>query len=82
MMNNTFVRKRLTAMLMVAALLLLMAVPSFGQDTEINFGLSFTVDTLDPGVTTFSGVEIIVGHVFDTLVKQEPLGAFSPKSRN
>ena len=77
-MKHLFSFKRLTALAMVLALLLLMVAPTFGQETEIDFGLSFTVDTLDPGVTTFSGVEIIVGHVFDTLVKQEPLGVFHP----
>ena len=53
--------------------------PALGQDGgEIVFGLSFSIDTLDPGATSFSGVEIIDGHVFDTLVKQNPLGTFHP----
>jgi len=63
--------------LLIAALLVTVT-PAAGQDNELTFGLSFTVDTLDPGATTFSGVEIIDGHVFDTLVKQQPLGVFHP----
>lgn len=72
--------KRLVTIVLVAMLVGLVSVPALGQDgdSEMTFGLSFTVDTLDPGATTFSGVEIIVGHVFDTLVKQQPLGEFHP----
>ena len=44
----------------------------------LTFGISSGVDTLDNTATTFSSVEIIVGHVFDTLVKQQPLGTYHP----
>ena len=53
-------------------------VTSAQDSSELTFGISFTVDTLDPGATSFSGVEMIVEHVFDTLVRQEPLGTFHP----
>ncbi|MEQ8677696.1 MAG: ABC transporter substrate-binding protein [Aggregatilineales bacterium] len=73
-------RKR--ALLIIAILILALSigmVPTLGQDdSELTFGLSFTVDTLDPGATSFSGVEMIVEHVFDTLVRQQPLGTFHP----
>ncbi len=71
--------KRLMVVMTVMASLTILLLPAAAQDEqEITFGLSFTVDTLDPGATTFSGVEIMVGHVFDTLVKQQPLGTFHP----
>lgn len=72
-------RKHSFIYLLVFLLLALMIAPASGQDDVVmTFGLSFSVDTLDPGATTFSGVEIIDGHVFDTLVKQQPLGTFHP----
>ena len=73
------IRTLLSIVVGAALLLTLVITPSFAQDEVVmTFGLSFTVDTLDPGATTFSGVEIIDGHVFDTLVKQQPLGTFHP----
>lgn len=51
---------------------------SLAQDSQISFGISNNVDTLDPNVTTFSSVGVIMGHVFDPLVWQQPLGEFSP----
>ena len=54
-------------------------VPAMGQDgSVITFGLGPCVDTLDPGVTTCSNVEKIVEHVFDTLIRQEPLNSYHP----
>ena len=75
--------KRLSrfATLGLAALLLLtlLIAPVSAQDeVTLTFGISSGVDTLDPTATTFSSVEIIVGHVFDTLVKQQPLGTYHP----
>ncbi len=59
--------------------MLLLAAPLMAQDeVTLTFGISSGVDTLDPTATTFSSVEIIVGHVFDTLVKQQPLGVYHP----
>ena len=75
---HTIIEKRFLRVILVICVLNLTVVPITGQDNELTFGLSFTVDTLDPGATTFSGVEIIDGHVFDTLVKQQPLGEFHP----
>lgn len=73
-------KRKITSMVVSLVLLLTFVVtPMSTQDEMVmTFGLSFTVDTLDPGATTFSGVEIMVGHVFDTLVKQQPLGTFHP----
>ncbi len=71
-------KRRLFLTLILVLALTVVIAPAAGQDKELVFGLSFTVDTLDPGATTFSGVEIMVGHVFDTLVRQQPLGTFHP----
>ncbi len=71
-------KKTLLCLMLITLIMSFTLVPSLAQDNELVFGLSFTVDTLDPGATTFSGVEIIDGHVFDTLVKQQPLGVFHP----
>ena len=65
----------LAALLIVA----LASAPLSAQDeVTLTFGISSGVDTLDNTATTFSSVEIIVGHVFDTLVKQQPLGVYHP----
>ena len=65
----------LAALMLVA----LVAAPLSAQDeVTLTFGISSGVDTLDNTATTFSSVEIIVGHVFDTLVKQQPLGVYHP----
>ncbi len=48
------------------------------DEVVLTFGISRRVDTLDNTATAFSSVEVIVGHVFDTLVKQNPLGSFHP----
>ena len=69
----------LSLSLAVVLLLMLILAPSSAQDeTVLTFGISSGVDTLDPTATTFSSVEIIVGHIFDTLVKQQPLGTYHP----
>lgn len=79
MKPSLVLRKRPFIYLLVLSLLIMIVAPTSGQDEMVmTFGLSFSVDTLDPGATTFSGVEIIDGHVFDTLVKQQPLGVFHP----
>lgn len=62
--------------------LLLAALSGFGTlaqgKTDLNFGISNNVDTLDPNVTTFSSVGLIMLHVFEPLVWQDPLGTFHP----
>ena len=65
---------------LVAILLLMLLVgPLLAQDEVVlTSGISRAVDTLDNTATAFSSVEVIVGHVFDTLVKQQPLGTFHP----
>lgn len=67
----------------VSLLLLLMltfsAMPMFAQSSgELRYGISNNLDTLDPNVTTYSSVGVIMFHVFDTLVLQDPLGSFHP----
>jgi peptide/nickel transport system substrate-binding protein len=66
----------------IALLLLVLALGTTlvtAQDTaELRFGISNNVDTLDPNVTTFSSVGVIMLHVFDPLVLQDPLGTFHP----
>ncbi|RMF79477.1 MAG: ABC transporter substrate-binding protein [Chloroflexi bacterium] len=73
-------RVGLLALLMTVVLLLGVALaPVSAQQTELTIGFSFAdVDSLDPGVTTSSGVGIMIGHVFDTLIVQNPLGTFHP----
>ena len=72
---NRFFTFVLAALLVMA----LVVAPLSAQDeVTLTFGLSYAVDTLDNTATTSSGVEIIVGHVFDTLVKQQPLGTYHP----
>lgn len=78
MYSQRIFKKKLFLILILISILVFTVSPISGQDNELVFGLSFTVDTLDPGATTFSGVEIIDGHVFDTLVNQQPLGTFHP----
>ena len=75
-----FGRRILISFMLIAALLAIGLVPAMAQgQTELSIGFSFViVDSLDPGVTTSSGTEIIDGHVFDTLVIQKPLGTFYP----
>jgi peptide/nickel transport system substrate-binding protein len=78
MNRQALFRKQLLFILMLITALTISVLPVAAQENVLTFGLSFTVDTLDPGATTFSGVEIIDGHVFDTLVTQQPLGEFQP----
>ena len=78
-MKKSFMSRTFSLMLAVFLLLGLIIAPLSAQDEMVlTFGISRAVDTLDPGATTFSSVEVIVGHVFDTLVKQQPLGTFHP----
>jgi peptide/nickel transport system substrate-binding protein len=46
--------------------------------TELVYGISNRVDTLDPNVTTFSSVGRIMTHVVEGLVWQPKLGEFVP----
>jgi peptide/nickel transport system substrate-binding protein len=73
--------KRFVTYFFVLSVLLagLAIAPVAAQDnTELVYATRFVPDTLDPSVTFSSGVEIIVGHMFDPLVRQEPLGTFLP----
>lgn len=75
-----FSRRRLMAVLTIVCLLFTMVGPGslFAQGGELTYGISNNVDTLDPNVTTFSSVGIIMMHVFTPLVYQSPLGTFHP----
>lgn len=69
----------LDSLLAFLIVLLLSVAPVAAQGkTELNYGISNNVDTLDPTVTTFSSVGVIMMHVFTPLVWQDPLGAFHP----
>ncbi|NDJ59519.1 MAG: ABC transporter substrate-binding protein [Chloroflexi bacterium] len=69
----------LIAVLVTLALGLALTPAAAQEQTELRIGFSFAdVDSLDPGVTTLSGVGIMVGHVFDTLIYQQPLGTYHP----
>lgn len=48
------------------------------QGTSFVYGVGNNVDTLDFNVTTFSSVGVIMQHVTDPLVWQDPLGTFHP----
>jgi peptide/nickel transport system substrate-binding protein len=81
-MKKTFLIRVLT-LLMVAAFAL--SGSAFGTHaaaaqakTELVYGLSNNVDTLDPNTTTFSSVGSIMTHVVDRLVSQPKLGTFEP----
>jgi peptide/nickel transport system substrate-binding protein len=72
-------RHRITAIVLAFVLLLSLGIGAISaQGTELSFGISNNVDTLDPNVTTFSSVGVIMLHVFDPLVLQDPLGTFHP----
>ena len=67
--------------LFVLALILLSVTPLALQAqemSEVNFGISQNVDTLDANLSTFSGVANIMSNVYDPLVWQFPLGTFHP----
>lgn len=65
--------------LFVLLSLSLTVAPIFAQgSTELRYGISNNLDTLDPNVTTYSSVGVIMFHVFDTLVLQDPLGTYHP----
>ncbi len=69
---------RIFSLFLVALVVMMLVVAPLSAQDEVvlTFGISSGVDTLDNTATTFSSVEIIVGHVFDTLVKQQPLGVY------
>jgi peptide/nickel transport system substrate-binding protein len=54
-------------------------LPLAAQDAPtLTMGLNNNVDVLDPNLTTFSSVGMVMEHVFDPLVWQDPLGTFNP----
>lgn len=75
-------KARMRSLGFMFCLILMLSVglmPVAGQGkTELVYGLGNNVDTLDPNVTTFSSVGVIMSHVVDPLVWQEPLGTFHP----
>ncbi len=54
----------------------LQAQPVAAAKTELTYGINNNVDTLDPNVTTFSSVGIIMFHVVDPLVWEPTLGKY------
>src|SRR5690606_16429754 len=46
--------------------------------TELRYGIFNNMDTLDPNVTTYSSVGIVMLHVFEPLIWQNPLGTYMP----
>ncbi|MFO7321922.1 MAG: ABC transporter substrate-binding protein [Chloroflexota bacterium] len=73
-------RRRLATVLalMLVLVMALGATPISAQSNELHYGIYNNVDTLDPNVTTFSSVGIIMMQVFNPLVYQDPLGTFHP----
>jgi peptide/nickel transport system substrate-binding protein len=55
-----------------------LAHPTAQAKTELKYGINNNVDTLDPNVTTFSSVGIIMNHVVDPLVWEPTLGKYEP----
>jgi len=72
------VKHRLLLVCFLVVLLVSSFAPVAAQATELRYGVGNNVDTLDPNVTTFSSVGVIMQHVFDPLVWQDPLGSFHP----
>jgi peptide/nickel transport system substrate-binding protein len=64
---------------LIVVLLAIGLVPAASQDnSELVVALNTFVDSLDPGVTTSSNTGVILWHVVDTLIYQDPLGTFHP----
>lgn len=71
-------RARLVLVLL-ALVTALGVLPLAAQDAPtLTMGLNNNVDVLDPNLTTFSSVGMVMEHVFDPLVWQDPLGTFNP----
>jgi peptide/nickel transport system substrate-binding protein len=70
---------RVLLALVLTFLLVVGLVPAASQDnSELVVALNTFVDSLDPGVTTSSNTGVILSHVVDPLIWQDPLGTFHP----
>jgi peptide/nickel transport system substrate-binding protein len=80
-MDQNFGNKNrvLLTFLMIVMILTISLAPAAAQaKTELVYGINNNVDTLDPNITSFSSVGIIMGHVVDPLIWQNPLGTYHP----
>src|SRR6476659_3719621 len=76
-LRSRHLNRLLFAVVIFSLMLVVGLMPAVAQGkTEVVYGINNNVDTLDPNVTSFSSVGIIVGHVVDPLIWQEPLGTF------
>src|SRR3954454_23879670 len=67
----------LFSLLLVVLIMMVVFVPVAAQaKTELVYGIDNNVDTLDPNITSYSSVGIILGHVVDPLIWQNPLGTY------
>jgi peptide/nickel transport system substrate-binding protein len=73
-------KNRLLWLLLLVVLVLMIGfAPAAAQaKTELVYGIGNDVDTLDPNITSYSGVGIILAPVVDPLVWQNPLGIYHP----
>jgi peptide/nickel transport system substrate-binding protein len=80
MIQNFWHKKRLVPSFLILMLMLIVGFsPAAAQaKTELVYGINNNVDTLDPNITSFSSVGIILGHVVDPLIWQNPLGTYHP----
>ena len=76
MQNKTLRTRFIVIMLLLSMLTLSSGLSVMAQGNELRVGISNNVDTLDPNVTTFSSVGVIMLEVFTPLVIQQPLGTF------
>ncbi len=73
-------RNRLLLLIAILALAFMVGLaPATAQaKTELVYGIDNNVDTLDPNITSFSSVGIILSQVVEPLVWQNPLGTYHP----
>jgi peptide/nickel transport system substrate-binding protein len=71
-------RARLVLVLL-AVVMAVSVMPLAAQESAtLTMGLSNNIDVLDPNLTTFSSVGMVMEHVFDPLVWEDPLGTYHP----
>lgn len=66
-------------LVLLALVAALGVMPLAAQESSVvRMGLSNNIDVLDPNLTTFSSTGMVMEHIFDPLVWQDPLGTFNP----
>jgi len=66
-------------LLLILLALVIGFTPAAAQaKTELVYGINNNVDTLDPNITSYSSVGIMLEHVVDPLIWQNPLGTYHP----